>query len=257
MLDQLIRNHLIFERDFDSPHLFQEMLSFMDGGGDPFFRGFDFEQLIPMPEELDVEDCPELWQGLELYQEFMQANASQSEEKLGVLEQAWQSRMQIDPTVWTLGKQAYENLQKYGDATWYDWCARHWGCSWNAFSSHVLSKYGMLEFFTCGSAAAPVIRKLSEKYPTQVISYSWAADKEPGHITGEMQFKNGEIIDCLIPEDESRDAYEIFSCMCGVNLKDYGLYLKEDESGYEYRGGETAASRAQLERKQNKGRGER
>ena len=50
-----------------------------------------------------------------------------------------------------------------------------------------------------------------------------------------MTLKNGEKVSEWIPNDYSRDAYELSAAILGLNLADYGLYLSADKSSYEYR----------------------
>ena len=52
---------------------------------------------------------------------------------------------------------------------------------------------------------------------------------------GEMVLKGGAVLSELIPEEESREAYELSAGILGLDLADFGLYMTKDETTYEYR----------------------
>ena len=66
------------------------------------------------------------------------------------------------------------------------------------------------------------------------ITYRWA-DENIGYNVGEMTLKGGEVIDINVPEDGSREAYEMAAEIMGTDLSDYDLCLTADGSSYEYR----------------------
>ena len=53
-----------------------------------------------------------------------------SSEALDESEKAYLSkRKEIDSAEWELGKTAWNNIQKYGFPTWYEWSINNWGRS--------------------------------------------------------------------------------------------------------------------------------
>lgn len=97
-----------------------------------------------------------------------------------------------------------ELIAKYGYDNWYDWRCQNWGTKWNSGDSPepMLNERGnrVTYFFqTAWSTPAPVIEKLSEKFPDVKIKV-WYADEDYGYNVGKYEFKNGEVTD-----DESLD----------------------------------------------------
>ena len=189
---------------------------------DGVYGSIDFNKLIPMPESLNIESGSRTSSGLDAYRRFMNGDKTAAD-----FEKEY-------PEEWALGKQAYENIQQYGAPTWYEWCNKHWGTKWNAYSCVELGKDDdTLEFYTAWSSVPTILEALSKKYPDQAVSYRWA-DEDIGSNVGEAVYKNGIIIDSNIPEPGSREAYELASDIMGIELADFDLYLSEDKSTYEY-----------------------
>lgn len=95
-------------------------------------------------------------------------------------------------------------IAKYGSDNWYDWSCKNWGTKWNAYSTSepMLNPKGTRAtylFQTAWSTPAPVIRKLSEKFPDVKIKV-WYADEDCGRNVGIYEFKN-----CDILKDEPLD----------------------------------------------------
>ena len=88
-------------------------------------------------------------------------------------------------------------------------------------------------FCTAWDSVPKIVALLSRKYPEQAITYRWA-DEDIGHNVGELTLKDGEVIDMNIPENGSREAYEMAAEIMEVDLSDYDLHLTKDGSRYEY-----------------------
>ncbi len=240
-----ITNLISFGSDSTSLSAFQRMLHDMKMDGEPL-GSFDFNKLIPMPKELNVEESTRTESAMKLYRTFILERAGvvaenvnstpdRREAALKALERKWRPRRMQDPMAWKLGEQAYNNLQKYGHASWYGWCIQNWGTKWNAYQSLPLREGDdTMEFLTAWGSVPVIIKKLSEKYPEQTITYRWA-DEDIGYNVGEMVFQKGECIEEFIPEGGSRIAYEMAAEIMGTDLASFGLYLNKDETGYEYR----------------------
>lgn len=189
---------------------------------DDVYGSIDFNKLIPMPEPLSIESGSRTDRGLNAYRRFMNGDKTAEAFK------------EEHPEEWALGKQAYENIQKYDSPTWYEWCNKHWGTKWNAYSCVELGNDDdIMEFSTAWSSVPTILEALSKKYPDQAISYRWA-DEDFGRNVGEAVYKNGEMTDANIPEFCSREAYEMASDIMGIDLADFDLYLSKDKSTYEY-----------------------
>ena len=203
--------------------VFHKMLQDLRRDGD-VYGSIDFNKLIPMPKSLDIESGSRTNRGLDAYRRFMAGDKTGAE--------TFQKK---HPEEWALGKQAYENIRQYGSPTWYEWCNKNWGTKWNAYSCMELSKDDdTMDFFTAWNSVIPILEALSRKYPDQIITYRWA-DEDIGNNVGKAVFHNGEIVATDIPEPGSKTAYELASDIMGIALEDFGLYLSDDKTTYEYR----------------------
>ena len=254
-----ITNQITFGSDSAALAAFQRMLHDMRMGGQPL-GSFDFNKLLPMPRELNIEAGSRTDKGLKLIQEYHHALADLERQKPGLspseyvlslrqCEGLYRKKRMADPVTWALGKQAYNNIQRFGSPTWYEWCNRNWGTKWNAYGFPPLEKDSdTVEFLTAWNSVPKIITLLSRKYPEQTITYRWA-DENIGYNVGEMTLKGGEVIDMNAPESGSREAYEMAAEIMNINLSDYNLCLTADGSSYEYRNPNTvqAVERGGLE----------
>lgn len=102
----------------------------------------DFNKIIPMPESLGIEAGSRTDRGLKAYRDFIEVYTfgRPAEEALKALENIpagneeafLRQRKDIRRDEWELGKTAWQNMQKYGAPTWYEWCIKNWGTKWNA-----------------------------------------------------------------------------------------------------------------------------
>ena len=172
----------------------------------------DFNKIIAMPETLNIEAGSRTDHGLKAYREFIEAyTAGRSyKEALKALdniptesENAFlRQRADIRRDEWELGKTAWQNIQKYGAPTWYEWSINNWGTKWNAYGYEEGTDYSAcdeLTFQTAWSAPHPILRKLSEMFPEIVFKHQWA-DEDIGMNCGERCYHGGEKIDEFIPE---------------------------------------------------------
>lgn len=88
----------------------------------------DFNKLIPMPASLNVEAGSRGNMGLKLYTEFLTECAGVTDRaKLDGIREKYRDKVKDDLEILDLGKQYYENIDKYGAPTWYEWCNKNWG----------------------------------------------------------------------------------------------------------------------------------
>lgn len=147
-----------------------------------------FNKIIPMPPDLDIESGSRTQEGLRIYMDFMDvyslSHPLSKEEQLNVDERTealfLRIRSDIDNEVWELGKKAYQNIVRYGAQDWYDWRNEHWGTKWDAGGYEENTDYSQcdkLAFRTSWGEPAPVIQKLSEKYPDIQIIHQWSEEQ--------------------------------------------------------------------------------
>ena len=172
----------------------------------------DFNQLIPTPQDLNIEHSGRTEAGLKLYRAFMEehldlmrAGLSMSVEertaKAGILRAKWDVKAQKNPEIWELGRQAYMNVMKYDCPTWYEWRQEHWGAAHNA--AEYVSLDGVADtmtFTTEGVAVPKLMQAMSRRFPHQKISYSWADGETRQHL-GRMVFRDGKAVEVEIPDD--------------------------------------------------------
>lgn len=103
----------------------------------------DFNKIIPMPESLNIEAGSRTERGLKKYKEFISEYLFDIKERniekiLGKIpvkseELFLRQHPDIKHDEWELGKVAWNNIQKYGAPTWYEWSISKWGTKWNAY----------------------------------------------------------------------------------------------------------------------------
>lgn len=95
----------------------------------------DFNKIIPMPPGLDLEAGSCTQAGLDAYRDFIDVytlGGTINTEHLSDIPVASEQRFlevrtDIRREDFALGKQAWNNLRLYGEATWYGWCFANWG----------------------------------------------------------------------------------------------------------------------------------
>lgn len=240
-----ITNRITFGRDDASLAAFQRMLHEMRAEDQPL-GSFDFNKLIPMPRELNIECSSKTNAGLKLYTDFLKERVNvaiaalfetKSEQSVAtaVLLSKWGIIAKKEPDIWDLGKRAYQNIQKHGHPTWREWRLEHWGTKWNAYQCAPLDNSAdTMVFHTVWNSIPKLVKALSGKYPNQTITYRWA-DEDIGHNVGEFTLRGGEIVGANVPENDSQEAYEMAAKIIGIDLSDPGVELTTDTRSYAHR----------------------
>ncbi|MBR5091650.1 MAG: hypothetical protein IK093_19690 [Ruminiclostridium sp.] len=204
------------------------------------FGSIDFNKIIPMPKEMEIECGTQTDKGFKAYSDFIAVYIlGQQDGKIDVFaipessEKAFlRIRKDIDPETWSLGKQAYQNKIKFGHTDWYSWCIDNWGTKWNAY---YFGEYesNTLTFCTAWSRIMPIMTKLSEMFPDVHFNYAWA-DEDFGCNVGEVELQNGETTFENIPAPFSKEAYEMAADIRGEDLlADRHMVFSEETGTYE------------------------
>ena len=208
---------------------------------------FDFNTILPMPESLNIEAGIRTEKGLKAYKDFVYVYTFAGTEQKDLLnipkdkeEIFLRTRRDIRRDEWELGKTAFQNEQKYGAATWYDWARENWGSKWNAYQTEELED-NTIEFNTAWSNVKPVILALSEKFPDVEMNYQWY-DEDIGCNMGDVTFKDGECIDSIEFEAFSKEAFEFAAEMWGFDLEEEGYIFNEKTGIYEWQDMDIAES---------------
>lgn len=187
-------NHLTFsgigEKELD---LLQSV------GQDDCLATLDFSKIIPMPAELDMESGSRTIDGLKAYSTYLDSAKEDTPDKEAQFRAAHPN---ISDATWNIGKQAYQNVQKYGAPTWYEWRVKNWGTKWNSYDASGIFKEGekcTMSFSTAWSAPIPILKKLSEMLPDVEITHRWA-DEDIGSNCGIVLWKNGNALKTYLPE---------------------------------------------------------
>ena len=143
------------------------------------------------------------------------------------------ARQDIRRDEWELGRTAFQNEQKYGAPTWYEWAINAWGTKWSAYQAEIVEDNTII-FNTAWSRTMPVIQKLAKNFPDIKFEYCWA-DEDLGINTGTAEFENGEIIHDEFFEPQSKEAYELAAELWGLDLAEEGFIFDEEKQTYEYR----------------------
>lgn len=236
-----VRNILAFNADEETvQNILNDIKNDEKGMG-----SIDFNKLIPMPPELNIEKGSDTQKGCKLFskyanraqkiittlnnpnvdnEEFTKAALAQKE-----LIKELNGLSDENKRLFDLGKQYNENVNNYGYGDWYDWSVANWDTKWNAYD---FSHYeNTISFSTAWSAPDSVIRAISEKYPDVEVFHRWA-DEDLGTNLGECEYKNGDIVYQHIPDSFSKEAYDMAFEIWDAAPEEYGLKL--NAAGTEY-----------------------
>ena len=166
---------------------------------------FDFNNLVPMPEELKELHYINA-EGKEWYYSVKKYKESLNGEKdpyLDFPDLDWIKENHIDD--FTLRRL----VNKYGTASWYDWCCENWGTKWNAYDVEYFTgpipnatniKEGRQLVYRLATAWAeprPVINALmhylSQPGFDQDLEMRWRFEDELDNFNGEIRNGDDEV----------------------------------------------------------------
>ena len=204
---------------------------------------FDFNKIVPMPKELNIEESSDTDMGLVLYTNDSQycdiLSMEEIQKRFNLRSKTEQKR------ILSLGEKAFNNIQKYGVKSWYNFAIQKWGTKWNAydcclddvsvdnFKEDLLNLDNItFNFQTAWSAPAQIFDELSKKYP-DVTFYIEYADEDIGHNCGYFEIKNGNVLNYSNDQIDNNTNWSKFAFHLiygdDVNPESYGY-----DSNYEY-----------------------
>lgn len=178
----------------------------------------DFNFLIPMPKELDLEESTFTSIGLmliggESFEHRSHMNIDQAKEYFERYDKQTQS------LILDLGEKAVYNYNTFGSVNWYDFTKNNWGTKWNAGDSCVLdvdysivnSKEDLIQqinklekivfiFQTAWSTPSKWLHKLASEYTDLTFKLEYA-DENTGYNCGFALFSQGQMTS--LENDES------------------------------------------------------
>lgn len=166
---------------------------------------FDFNQIVPMPKELDIEESSWNDRVLKYYLSTLSDEDADKVHNIlksipDVLFKTFDERIKKAFDVQSnnpaadveLAKKLVSNCEKYGFPTWYEWRCHNWGTKWTADCPQIHNIDGetVVSFETAWDCAYPAIRALSEKFPNLSFTISYA-DEDIGSNCGEYTLIDG------------------------------------------------------------------
>lgn len=205
-------NRITFGSDKAAHTAFHSMLQEVRAEGQPL-GSIDFNKLIPMPPELNINSGSRTDTGLKLFGDYLyeatqiavkMPDATPTERAAALFRHmdSWQKKHKVDPEVWELGKKAYRSIQKYDCATWREWRRLNWGNKWNAYQYAPLDERAdTMEFQTANCAVPKIAAAVSKRFPSQTVTYSWFG-LDLTQSLGRMVFRDGRAVSIDVPENE-------------------------------------------------------
>lgn len=174
------------------------------------FNTIDFNTVIKMPDSLKIECSSTQMNGIKYWLYMLCPDTPETDEEHGKYDIMLYNELcdklddrydfsisyndikNVDKKAKELGYTAIKNAIAYGHTDWYSWSRDKWGTKWNAYDFEK-RKSNQIVFHTAWSPSYPVTKKLSELFPTLVITHE-AADEFFYDVFPEGEFKNGELI---------------------------------------------------------------
>ena len=183
-----------------------------DDEGRDYTNEFDFNNVVPMPEELNIAssssgECGMRYLILKSQHSILWTEDDRSFKKR-MKKQKEENPDRFNEDI-ELGKKYLSNISKYGYKDWYNFRCDQWGTKWGA-SEVVWITDDIVEFETAWSFCHPIVKKLSEMFPDVEIIFCFA-DEDCGSNTGDGSFIAGdETDDTEYPDTGDKRAYEIY-----------------------------------------------
>jgi hypothetical protein len=190
-------------------------------------KSFDFNGVLPMPEELRGTTSPvRIQTQAEIDALWAEWNQRKADGKL----QDWEQR---EGKPWGLGTTLEASaalIAKYGTDNWYNWASINWGTKWGAYDS---SEWTVTEgengnataavyYNTAWSPATPFFVNVSALFPSLAFDTQYA--DEGGGFVCETSYENGEITKDVEYDWDSEDGIEV------REVVGYGPFPEDEET---------------------------
>ena len=219
---------------------------------------FDLNKIRPMPDELNIVSGTITTNCARLYVNAILQETNAFMKYAGLFAQAFQrdfyltesEQMQLmsdaleyknypskelffktKADVYAYGKRALDNYAQYGAKDWYDWCRYNWGTKWNACDTQIIDlNTADIYFNTAWSPISDLIGELAKQYPECCFDYQYA-EEQAGVYAGYRNYENGEEVSGEDYPEFSKEAYEMFFSMWGMEDE---FEFNEEKGTYEY-----------------------
>lgn len=176
---------------------------------------FDFNKLVPRPEELNDTTSPTTIVSLEEREKQLKEREEFDKDPKGKHE-IFRPRVDLTQEL------SDEYKAKFGADNWYDWSNHNWGTKWGAYNTSI-ENGDTIVFDTAWSHPDLMVKKLSEKFPDILFEVKYA-DEDTGVNCGYYSIDNGEEFDYT---DMGDGSYEAVKFACEVKGYDHDEYLAE------------------------------
>jgi hypothetical protein len=171
---------------------------------------FNFETIIPMPEELGDTTTPTKIiskQEYNLQEKEIKRIAKKIKDNIELtteeeLKHKWGFSRGLTNEI------SNEYKEKFGFDNWYDWSLHNWDTKWNSYGLELDLENNTISFDTAWSMPFNVLDKLSTMYPTLELNVKYA-DEDTGYNVGEFVLKNGVITKHNKPKGGTYEAYAL------------------------------------------------
>lgn len=216
----------------------------------------DFNKIVPVPDELQIESSIMNVPCLRLYASRMVANGFASHEETeeffkqlqvvanyfsrssaSLLVPADEDEAFIEVNALNddiaahieFGKQCFNNIVKYGYMTWIDFTCSMWGTKWNGQQTFSDSNY--VEYQTPDRPAIEFVDALAEQYPEYDFELLYVGEDVERSCCGKYTWSNGRRTGEVFYEAGSDEAYEVAFDLGTELREDY----EHDSRGYHHR----------------------
>lgn len=158
-------NHTLNRVSFTGPGA-QDIKPLLEGDERPL----DFNKLIPMPKELDVESNSTAqmfyeiitdgdWQRILHYPWVVSEGIKTKDELREFLRRRFGDEQE------RIAYRYASNKERFGHTTWYDWSIANWGTKWNAYDQELVEDHPVeysFVFYTAWAPPDPIIDRMAE-----------------------------------------------------------------------------------------------
>lgn len=185
--------------------------------------GVDFNNIIPMPEELRDTEAGSKADYAWAYYHARELGDFTEIDKM--LRYAWVKREGINtrdelldhllgekPDIYKYGKELHRLDGLYGCHDWYVWSLEHWGVKWNACDAR--REGNVIVFETPWDGVPELMLMISAKFPQVVMDYEFA-DEDFGYNTARYTFVGGEVVAEYEPTDNTIESRQLSKSILG------------------------------------------
>ncbi len=188
---------------------------------------FDFNKVVPMPEELDIPSS-----NGEEFRKIAAVLGGFDRVTDDAIEEYVPAGADHDSAVehLKLERQLLLNRQKYGYYCQYDWRICNWDTNRNAYEPEVIDGH-IITFKSAWSSVCSVVAELSKMFPRLEFTYQYA-DEDVGHYVGKQEYYCGVLVFDSTFTDKSKEAYENYAETWGHNLEDMDCVYDAEQRTY-------------------------